>query len=104
MRQQHDESDDMPVKMEDPFKQPPRVCVLHDIPVDYKNVQLLSQFTSSHTGIVLGRHVTGLCARKQREVSKAVKKARAMGFMSVTHKHPQFMKDPTICALSQQWE
>lgn len=64
--------------------------------------------------------VAGLCGRKQKEVSKAIKKAQALGafsvwiseagtlrlsntsvltgFMPVTHKHPQFMKDPNICS------
>lgn len=155
--------------------------------------QLLSQFISPHTGRIYGRHITGeritealngcvcsvvwikrfmssfysagLCGRKQKEVSKAIKKAHSMGtfpsdepfkvtfllsdqmnqisctkyhvnvwrhqlivahqrnqsremsdvflnvcfsltsaslssgFMSVTHKHPEFMKDPSICGI-----
>ncbi|MED6271974.1 28S ribosomal protein S18c, mitochondrial [Characodon lateralis] len=61
--------------------------------------QLLSQFISPHTGRIYGRHITGLCGKKQKEVSKAIKKAHSLGFMSVTHKHPQFMKDPRICGI-----
>ncbi|KAG7231892.1 hypothetical protein INR49_010124, partial [Caranx melampygus] len=80
--------------MENPFKEPQKGCILCNVQVDYKNIQLLSQFISPHTGRIYGRHITGLCGRKQKEVSKAIKKAHAMGFMSVTHKHPQFMKDP----------
>ncbi|KAM4635156.1 small ribosomal subunit protein bS18m [Polymixia lowei] len=91
------QNDDMPVKMENPFKEPQKGCILCSVSVDYKNIQLLSQFISPHTGRIYGRHITGLCGRKQKEVSKAIKKAHAMGFMSVTHKHPQFMKDPNIC-------
>ncbi|XP_077089049.1 small ribosomal subunit protein bS18m [Siphateles boraxobius] len=91
--------DDMPIKMENPYKQPPKTCILCNITVDFKNVQLLSQFISPHTGRVYGRHITGLCGRKQKEVSKAIKKARSMGFMSVTLKNPQFMKDPDICGI-----
>lgn len=69
--------------------------------------QLLSQFISPHTGRIYGRHITGeritealngcvcsvvwikrfmsifysagLCGRKQKEVSKAIKKAHSMG-------------------------
>ncbi|XP_030625614.1 small ribosomal subunit protein bS18m [Chanos chanos] len=88
---------DMPIKMEDPYKQPQKGCILCNIPVDYKNVQLLSQFVSPHTGRIYGRHITGLCSRKQKLVTKAIKRARSMGFMSVTLKDPQFMKDPNIC-------
>ncbi|XP_023129998.1 28S ribosomal protein S18c, mitochondrial [Amphiprion ocellaris] len=87
------------VTMENPYKEAQKGCVLCSITVDYKNIQLLSQFISPHTGRIYGRHITGLCGRKQKEVSKAIKKAQAMGFMSVTHKHPQFMKDPNICGI-----
>ncbi|XP_072228795.1 small ribosomal subunit protein bS18m [Leuresthes tenuis] len=91
--------DDTLVKMENPYKEPEKGCVLCNITVDYKNIQLLSQFISPHTGRIYGRHITGLCGKKQKEVSKAIKKAHSMGFMSVTHKHPQFMKDPNICGV-----
>ncbi|TWW66150.1 28S ribosomal protein S18c, mitochondrial [Takifugu flavidus] len=63
--------------------------------------QLLSQFISPHTGHIYARHFTGLCGVKQKQVAKAIKKAQSMGFMSVTHKHPQFMRDPNICAVKQ---
>uniref|UniRef100_A0A3B4WDX4 Mitochondrial ribosomal protein S18C n=1 Tax=Seriola lalandi dorsalis TaxID=1841481 RepID=A0A3B4WDX4_SERLL len=63
------------------------------------SLQLLSQFISPHTGRIYGRHITGLCGRKQKEVSKAIKKAHSMGFMSVTHKHPQLMRDPNVCGI-----
>ncbi|XP_051794536.1 28S ribosomal protein S18c, mitochondrial isoform X2 [Acanthochromis polyacanthus] len=87
--------------MENPYKEAQKGCILCNITVDYKNIQLLSQFISPHTGRIYGRHITGLCGRKQKEVSKAIKKAHSMGFMSVTHKHPQFMKDPNICGIKQ---
>ncbi|XP_024154682.1 28S ribosomal protein S18c, mitochondrial [Oryzias melastigma] len=92
------QGDDALVKMENPYLQPPRGCILCNVNVDYKNIQLLSQFISPHSGRIYGRHLTGLCGRKQREVTKAIKKAQALGFMPVTHKHPQFMKDPNICS------
>ncbi|KAM3874208.1 small ribosomal subunit protein bS18m [Diretmus argenteus] len=91
----------LPVQIENPFKKPQKGCILCNITVDYKNIQLLSQFISPHTGRIYGRHITGLCGRKQRAVTKAIKKAQSMGFMSVTHKHPQLMKDPNICSIRQ---
>ncbi|KAM8827554.1 small ribosomal subunit protein bS18m isoform 2-T2 [Spinachia spinachia] len=91
--------DDSLLVMENPYKEPYTGCLLCSVTVDFKNTQLLSQFISPHTGRIYGRHVTGLCGRKQKEVSKAIKKAHSMGFMSVTHKHPQFMKDPNICGI-----
>ncbi|KAM7368578.1 hypothetical protein PAMP_012905 [Pampus punctatissimus] len=91
------QKDDVLVKIENPYKEPRKGCVLCNVTVDFKNIQLLSQFISPYTGRIYGRHITGLCGIKQKEVSKAIKKAHSMGFMSVTHKHPQFMKDPNIC-------
>ncbi|XP_066566946.1 small ribosomal subunit protein bS18m [Amia ocellicauda] len=90
-------SNDMPIKMENPYKEPPKRCILCGVTVDFKNVQLLSQFVSPHTGFIYGRHITGLCGKKQKQVSKAIKKAQHMGFMPVTLKHPAFLKDPNIC-------
>ncbi|XP_012716049.3 28S ribosomal protein S18c, mitochondrial [Fundulus heteroclitus] len=93
------QKDDAPMKAETPSKEPRRGCVLCSVTVDFKNVQLLSQFISPHTGRIYGRHITGLCGRKQKEISKAIKKAHSLGFMPVTHKHPQFMTDPRICGI-----
>ncbi|XP_077478627.1 small ribosomal subunit protein bS18m [Stigmatopora argus] len=87
------------VKIDNPYEEPHKGCVLCDVTVDFKNVQLLSQFISPHTGRIYGRHITGLCGRKQKDISKAIKKAHAMGFMSVTHKHPELMGDPKICSI-----
>ncbi|XP_056424757.1 28S ribosomal protein S18c, mitochondrial [Hyla sarda] len=89
--------EDMPQKMENPFKEPPQRCILCGIPVDYKNTQLLSQFVSPHTGRIYGRHITGLCGLKQKAVSKAIKRAIIMGFMPDTYKDPAYLKDPKIC-------
>ncbi|XP_073493211.1 small ribosomal subunit protein bS18m [Phyllobates terribilis] len=89
--------EDMPQKIENPFKEPPKRCILCGIPVDYKNTQLLSQFVSPHTGRIYGRHITGLCGLKQRAVAKAIKRANIMGFMPVTYKDPAYLKDPKIC-------
>ncbi|KAM6135947.1 small ribosomal subunit protein bS18m isoform 2-T2 [Phoenicopterus ruber ruber] len=68
-----------PIQMENPYKEPPKRCVLCGINVDYKNVQLLSQFVSPHTGSVYGRHITGLCNKKQKEITKAIKRAHVFG-------------------------
>ncbi|NXU53066.1 RT18C protein, partial [Turnix velox] len=86
-----------PVEMENPYKEPPKRCVLCGIKVDYKNVQLLSQFVSPHTGCIYGRHITGLCNKKQKEIAKAIKRAHILGFMPVMYKTPAFLTDPKIC-------
>uniref|UniRef100_A0A8B9UYJ0 Small ribosomal subunit protein bS18m n=1 Tax=Anas zonorhyncha TaxID=75864 RepID=A0A8B9UYJ0_9AVES len=86
-----------PVEMENPYKEPPKKCVLCGIKVDYKNVQLLSQFVSPYTGRIYGRHITGLCNKKQKEISKTIKRAQVLGFMPVMFKNTAFLTDPKIC-------
>uniref|UniRef100_A0A3B5MDH8 Small ribosomal subunit protein bS18m n=1 Tax=Xiphophorus couchianus TaxID=32473 RepID=A0A3B5MDH8_9TELE len=87
------------LKVGNPSRESKKGCVLCNVTVDFKNIQLLSQFVSPHTGRIYGRHITGLCGRKQKEISKAIKKAHSLGFMPVTHKYPEFMKDPRICSI-----
>lgn len=67
-----------------------------DVEINYKNVRLLSQFVSPHTGRIYGRTLTGLCDKKQTEISRAIRRARAMGFMPVTMKYLAFHDDPKL--------
>lgn len=52
----------------------------HGVLIDYKNVDLLSEHTNPHARI-LSRRRTHLSARKQRELSTAMKRARFMALM-----------------------
>ncbi|XP_062414972.1 28S ribosomal protein S18c, mitochondrial isoform X2 [Pungitius pungitius] len=81
------------LEMENPYKEPQTGCLLCNVTVDFKNTQLLSQFVSPHTGRTYGRHITG------EQLSVWADPNSSAGFMSVTHKHPQFMKDPNICGI-----
>ncbi|KAF7465939.1 small ribosomal subunit protein bS18m isoform X1 [Marmota monax] len=94
---QRTSNEDLPVPMENPYKEPLKKCILCEKRVDYKNVQLLSQFISPFTGCIYGRHITGLCGKKQKEITKAIKRAQIMGFMPVTYKDPAYLKDPKVC-------
>ncbi|GAB1289895.1 28S ribosomal protein S18c, mitochondrial [Apodemus speciosus] len=38
-----------------------------------------------------------LCGKKQKEITKAIKRAQKMGFMPVTYKDPAYLKDPKVC-------
>ncbi|KAM7445806.1 28S ribosomal protein S18c [Porites harrisoni] len=67
-----------------------------DVEINYKNVRLLSQFLSPHTGRMYGRTLTGLCDKKQTEISRAIRRARAIGFMPVTMKYVAFHNDPKL--------
>ena len=48
--------------------------------VDYKDVALLRKFMSDR-GKIRSRRVTGLTAKRQREVAVAIKNAREMGLL-----------------------
>uniref|UniRef100_A0A2K6P8J8 Small ribosomal subunit protein bS18m n=1 Tax=Rhinopithecus roxellana TaxID=61622 RepID=A0A2K6P8J8_RHIRO len=67
-----------------------------------KNVQLLSQFISPFIGYIRGRHKTGLCGKKQKEITKAIKRPQIIGFMPVTYKDAAYLKDPTVCNIRYQ--
>lgn len=48
--------------------------------IDYKDVRLLGKYLSDY-GKILPRHLTGICAAKQRELSIAIKRARMLALM-----------------------
>ncbi|MBI5220285.1 MAG: 30S ribosomal protein S18 [Candidatus Liptonbacteria bacterium] len=48
--------------------------------VDYKETDLLKRFISSQAKIINPQH-TGICAKHQRKVAEAVKRARFLGLL-----------------------
>lgn len=92
------QDEDDPVDMKSPFKREDRQCILCKLNItpDYKNARLLSQFQSSYTGRIYGRHITGLCMKKQKEVEKAIQRSQSCGFMPVYHKAIEFFEDPKL--------
>jgi len=48
--------------------------------IDYREVELLTRFTSSQAKIIDPRH-TGVCARHQRRLARAIKHARIVGLL-----------------------
>lgn len=55
-------------------------CANGDIAVDWEDTQNLQRFFSHYARIVPARS-TGLCAKHQRQVARAIKRARVMGLM-----------------------
>ncbi len=51
--------------------------------VDYKNIELLEKFINSH-GKILAARVTGLSAAQQRNMARAIKRARTMALLPFT--------------------
>ena len=67
-----------------------------EIELDYKNVRLLSQFVSPHTGKIYGGRITGLCSSKQKELAKNIRRARKIGLMPITMKYFDYHSDPKL--------
>ena len=53
--------------------------------IDYKDADLLKRFVSSQAKIINPKH-TGVCAKHQRQLSQAIKRARIMGFLPFVKK------------------
>ena len=53
--------------------------------VDYKEVDLLKRFVSSQAKIINPKH-TGLCAKHERKLAEAVKRARFMALLPYVRK------------------
>lgn len=68
----------------------------YKINLDYKNVQLLSQFVSPQTGLLYRQEVTGLCVYKYEELERTVRKSREAGLMPYFYKEKTYIHDPVI--------
>ncbi len=51
--------------------------------IDYKDTDLLRRFTSGQAKILPPKR-TGLCAKHQRRLARAIKRARLMGLLPFT--------------------
>jgi len=63
-----------------PRKKACMFCVKKINDIDYKNVAMLSRFISDK-GKILPRRVTGVCAKHQRQLAIAIKRAREMALI-----------------------
>ena len=55
-------------------------CSQNSKEIDYQEVELLKRFISSQAKIIDPRH-TGICAKHQRLLARAIKQSRAMGLL-----------------------
>ncbi len=64
----------------------PRVCLFctdHSVSIDYKQVDLLRRFITED-GKIRPRRQTGTCAKHQRELAQAIKRARHLALLQFT--------------------
>lgn len=62
-----------------------KVCAFctEKIVIDYKDIDRLRQFLSDR-GKILPKRTTGTCARHQRKLARAIKRARMMALLPFT--------------------
>lgn len=60
-----------------------RFCTDEDFSLDYKNYRVLQYFVSEH-GKIVPRRISGTCARHQRNLTVAVKRARNLALVGYT--------------------
>ena len=71
-----------------PFEDRKRFCPFsqkNSPKIDYKDIKLLSRYISEKGKITPSR-ITNISSKKQKELSKAIKRARFLGLMSYTQK------------------
>ena len=76
-------------KKNSPFGEKKRFCPFSkpDSPkIAYKNVKMLFRFISEKGKIIPSR-ITNVSNKKQKELAKAIKRARFLALMSYTQKH-----------------
>ena len=64
-------------------------CTNQNLEIDYKNALLLNQFISGQAKIKKTRR-TGVCAKHQRQLAKAIKRARNMSILPAASVHNFF--------------
>ena len=61
-------------------KRPCLICQQGLLKIDYKDTELLVHFIASN-GRILPRRITGLCAKHQKMVANAIKRARIVALL-----------------------
>ena len=58
-------------------------CACKDARIDYKNTQRLQKYVTER-GKILPRRISGTCAKHQRELTVAIKRARNIALLPYT--------------------
>lgn len=68
-----------------------RFCADKELPLNYKNPEVLKDFVTER-GKIIARRITGTCARHQRELTREIKRARQMAMLIYTATHDSGVK------------
>jgi small subunit ribosomal protein S18 len=60
-----------------------RFCAEKDLKIDYKDAKIL-RFFASERGKIIPRRISGACAKHQRALTQAIKRARHLALMPYT--------------------
>ncbi|MFP4472853.1 MAG: 30S ribosomal protein S18 [Candidatus Omnitrophota bacterium] len=63
-------------------KRPAKYVIPADAQIEYKDLDLLRKFTTDR-GKILARRLTGITARQQHDLTRAVKRGRYLGLLPV---------------------
>ncbi|MFZ5760418.1 MAG: 30S ribosomal protein S18 [Thermodesulfobacteriota bacterium] len=63
-----------------------RFCADKELVIDYKDVKTLRNFITER-GKIIPRRIYGNCARHQRELTEAIKRARQIALLPYTGPH-----------------
>ena len=80
------EKTDSPMRKKGGMRRRKKVCVFcgKDNVIDYKDTAKLKKYVSER-GKILPRRITGTCAKHQRALTVAIKRARHVAPVSYTH-------------------
>jgi small subunit ribosomal protein S18 len=78
-----------------PRKKYCRFCADSNIKIDYKDANMLGDFTTER-GKIIPRRITGTCAKHQRRLTTAIKRARQMALLYYTATHSSQVRKRTI--------
>lgn len=79
----NDREGSRPNRMRKPKRKVCTFCADHVEKIDYKDVAKLKKYVSER-GKILPRRITGTCAKHQRELTIAIKRARAIALLPYT--------------------
>ena len=71
-------------------------CVLCNVPISWKNTQLLSQFISPWSGRIYERGVTNLCDKAYWKVKDEILRAQDNGLLGRNYRPSEFNSDPNL--------